>query len=212
MSDSCAEWLTAVGTIGAVLVALFGEPFTRWWRKPRLEVEFEQDEPFCRHSRIAAEIDHRTGKRTAIAPRRPAYWIRLRIKNSKKYRILGGSVARRCEGKLAAVRDANLERRPEYDPVGLHWVSRGRQSPQAYDTIDLNYDEEEYLNLFHTEEGRQVALIDTDPELRGTPPILLPGEYYLDITIYGGNFSPLPTRFHVVWDGKKWDGMKITKL
>jgi len=210
--DSLADWLTALGTVGAVLVALFREPLMAWWRSPRLEVEFEQDEPFCRHSKIAAEVDHRTGEVRDVRPPCPAYWIRLRLKNSKRFRILGGSVAKKCEGKLAAVRAARLERQPEYDPAVLHWVSRGRRGAHAYESIDLNYGEEEYLNVFHTEEARLVAFIDTDPELRGTPSVLPPGEHYLDITIYGENFGPVQTRLHVQWDGERYDRITVIKL
>ena len=41
------EWLTAIGTLAAVLVALFAETFWRWWRRPVLRAHVRKDDAGC---------------------------------------------------------------------------------------------------------------------------------------------------------------------
>ena len=54
-SPSLPDWLTAVGTILAVVVALFIAFYGALRRRrdrPILSVEFDNREPFCRHAKI----------------------------------------------------------------------------------------------------------------------------------------------------------------
>lgn len=40
------DWLTAIGTMGAVLVALFWHPIRKWWNKPQINISIANEEPF----------------------------------------------------------------------------------------------------------------------------------------------------------------------
>lgn len=45
-SQIIPEWLTAIGTIGAVLVALLWNPFRKWWNRPKINMTIENIEPY----------------------------------------------------------------------------------------------------------------------------------------------------------------------
>jgi hypothetical protein len=40
------DWLTAIGTLGAVLVALFWNPIRKWWNRPQINITIANEEPF----------------------------------------------------------------------------------------------------------------------------------------------------------------------
>lgn len=40
------EWLTAIGTISAVLVALFLKPLINWWKRPQIRISYQNEPPF----------------------------------------------------------------------------------------------------------------------------------------------------------------------
>src|SRR6266849_6272550 len=71
------DWLTGIGTIAAVLVALllavFHEPLRRLFWHPTLEILVENEPPDCH---LTTLINVETGAQAAC------YYFRLRIKNS----------------------------------------------------------------------------------------------------------------------------------
>lgn len=46
MINNLPDWLTAFGTIGAVLVALFLKPFINWRNRPKIEIGYEDKSPY----------------------------------------------------------------------------------------------------------------------------------------------------------------------
>ncbi|MBE6322377.1 MAG: hypothetical protein E7073_05105 [Bacteroidales bacterium] len=40
------DWLTAIGTLGAVLVALFWSPIRKWWNRPEINMSIVNEEPY----------------------------------------------------------------------------------------------------------------------------------------------------------------------
>lgn len=40
-------WLGSIGTVGAVIYALFGAAMRRWFNKPKLELDISAKFPFC---------------------------------------------------------------------------------------------------------------------------------------------------------------------
>ena len=40
------DWLTAIGTLGAVLVALFWSPIRKWWNRPQINMSIANEEPY----------------------------------------------------------------------------------------------------------------------------------------------------------------------
>ena len=46
MTNELPNWLTAFGTIGAVLAALFLKPFSNWWNRPKINIHYEDRSPY----------------------------------------------------------------------------------------------------------------------------------------------------------------------
>jgi len=47
VKTTVVDWLTAIGTIGAVIVALFKDSVLQYWRRPILNVEISNENPYC---------------------------------------------------------------------------------------------------------------------------------------------------------------------
>ena len=92
--------VTALSTLGAVLVALFAvfwPTIQKRRNRPILAFEFDNTEPFCR--RTVGLMDLSTRQMQKLN----SYHVRLRIRN------IGKSIARKCEGKLIAIAHKDLE-------------------------------------------------------------------------------------------------------
>lgn len=213
LKESPYEVLIALGTLGAVAVALFAvfwPSIIAWWKKPRLKFEFENKEPFCRHTFGKTSLD------TGMTLRVNSYYVRLRIKN------IGRSIARRCEGKLVAIAHKDLKSlRQDFDPVVLHWVGSdtfirnfggGITSIQQSKnfTIDINSKEYEYLDLISIDENSNHYLIQAiDYDIpRGI--VLDPqrDDYYFLVTAYAENSNPISEIYKVI-DGQTYDSVKL---
>ena len=48
VKTTVVDWLIALGTIGAVIVVLFKDSVLRYWRRPILNVEMSNENPYCR--------------------------------------------------------------------------------------------------------------------------------------------------------------------
>jgi hypothetical protein len=81
LANFIVQLFVAIGTLGAVVVALFLGLF----QKPTLKIEFEQKEPYCRKTIF------RLGAHEGLFSR---YWIRIKVTNE------GRKVAKKCQGKL----------------------------------------------------------------------------------------------------------------
>jgi hypothetical protein len=178
MAES-AEWITAAATMSAVIVALFVAflpSFRRRYNKPKLKVDFKNEEPFCRNAILindAAQIKH--------------YWVRVRISN------VGRSVARNCRGKLIRIRDANtMEERKDFDPAILRWVT-GQGKP-----IDLPYKDREYLNILFTRQNDPLHLVidAEDKEPRAINLFPERKDYILDMIFYADNVESITESFY----------------
>ena len=171
------ELFTVIGIIVAAIVAIivaFIPSIMRRYNRPKFSIEFENEEPFCRVTDLVGG-----GK---------AYWIRLRVRN------VGRSIARRCEGKIVRITDAETkEDRKDFDPMVLRWVST-----QAYEPIDINKSESEYLDLvYRTTKDDRTIFIAANPKLRlGInlgPPLK---DYIFHVTISGENVEPLQKSYY----------------
>lgn len=118
-SPSITDWLTAIGTVGAVIVALFIAFLSNLldkYREPKLTIEFENKEPYCRHAKIlnenVADMIEKAKTPQGYANIEPPmrYFLRLRIRNS------GKSIAREVEVKLVRILDVDSKKEmSDYD-------------------------------------------------------------------------------------------------
>lgn len=206
MKSTSYEELTAVGTLLAVVVALFVAflPYIiGWLRRPKLILKFKNAEPFCRHT--GALIDLGTGN---VIPR-SSYHVRLRILNE------GYLLARTCEVKLVAICDQNITNlRSDFDPVVLHWVgsdnlvtnsgSAGRSIQYSRNpSVNINSREYEYVDFLSTNSGStvfEIQAIDRDI-LRGTNLDPQLDAYFFLVSIYSENSSAKSTILKTVLHG-----------
>src|SRR4029077_1451997 len=78
------DWLTAIGTVGAVVLVLFKDWVYAWWKRPQLEVRFTPSRQ-CFH------------KTTGGVPAKDLFYYRLQVANT------GRSAARNVEVFARAV-------------------------------------------------------------------------------------------------------------
>jgi len=217
----------AGGIVGSIMIIAL-QKICEWLERPRLSIEFEQKEPFCREATIQ-------GSGTQ------SYWIRIKVKNE------GRTVAKRCVGKLMEIRkieNGNEEILTSFDPSALRWVAfkdierlaiDGKKNGKKYSdkqyngwfkkigTLDINRAEYEYLNVVYTIE-KMGALGElhrpgpdpffhvsvTDPEPRGIETKYRKGTYILKITIYSENADPESREFCLEWNSI-WNEIKMRK-
>lgn len=182
--------MAMVSLIIAALVAIaviYREFIHAWFVRPELKVTFSLEEPISRKATLP------NGKES--------FWPRLRIVNN------GRSVARKCEGILAEVRNPNGELDKRYDPLTLRWAIAPING--GLEPLDIARNRVIDLNTFFTIEGASKAQFETHADPRGVPLYLEPGNYWLRIVIYGDNFKPVEKGYAVHWDGKDYKGVDM---
>jgi hypothetical protein len=166
--ESLANWLTAIGTLLAVIAAVIlsaAPQIAARLTRPIFKVDFKNEEPYCRTTM-------------------EGYWIRLRVVNS------GKSVAKNCEGKMVRIIDASTKQeRKDFDPIVLRWVGSTIDKP-----IDINRNEDEYLDIIQTNAliEKQFLIRAAGVEKNPMGINLHPprGDYFLHVELYGANVEP----------------------
>src|SRR6266436_3988111 len=80
--STLAQWFAAIGTLLAVLVALFKDPFLAWRRRPQLDAKCTKDSPWTVRQTILVS-DRNTGN---VLWTGECYYVRAEVKNSGKTR------------------------------------------------------------------------------------------------------------------------------
>lgn len=200
--DLLPLWLSALGTMLLALITFVIAIVIPWWRKPKFKIEFGNTEPFCRETTLAVSGEVQSNITPAI-PLTLAYWLRLRVTNS------GKSVARRCIGKLAKVKDDSGKELTNHDPVILHWVGTSWDD-MPFRPIDLNQGEHEFLDvLVARTDYRGKVLICTDAYARGIPKDLSTSTRRIQITIYGDNVEPRTKEYRLTWGTSDYKDIRL---
>ena len=129
--------LAGITTISVILTY-----YLNVYLKPKLQIKFDQVEPFCRFSHIPTEllqlqvifgkhwktmgqkwldglIEYLNKKGKPFNPQNikiPGFWVRVKVENK------GKKAAYRCVGKLVEIKNENGETLRDFDAVVLHWV------------------------------------------------------------------------------------------
>jgi len=208
------QWVGGLAAAAAVVLALFRDYIRAWWRRPRLQIDFENRGPFCRNPTIVE-----TGKR--------GYWIRVKVTND------GGSVAKGCIGKLMQMRDANRCPLPLFDAMALRWVDAlpkhllvtaitgkgvgvmvGQEAiHEIYNPVmDLTPHDSTFLNIVNTEQGTDEFRVNAaDPRPRGVFFTYRRGEYFLSLRILSENADPISKEYRLVWEGD-YDNIRMEEV
>lgn len=120
--STVTDWLTSIGTISAVAVALsiaiWGDWMKALFAKPRLVVTIAMRPPDCHKIQVQYTVPGRESF-PAMQMSRIAYWFRLSVGN------LGRATARNVEVRLLSLQiqgpDGIFEADPSFIPLGLNW-------------------------------------------------------------------------------------------
>jgi hypothetical protein len=189
--------LSAIGTLGLALLVVYKDILSR----PIIDIEFEQEEPFCRQGLSPTGSAPGPGLPT---PTTNGYWIRIRVINH------GRTAANKCEGRLVEIRLPNGQLFQPFDPVVLHWVGRN-----DFNRININSHDFEYLDVLYTLNGNPDTIINC-PESRplgALPPrgirtVLPAGNYRIRLSISSENARPITRDYLVDWNGT-WNQIAI---
>jgi len=125
------EWWLAIGTVSAIVVALFGEIVWAWLRRPKLDLSIKIRRPDCVKTTLTDQNDRVLAE---------AYYFRLLVKNHGKRRAEDVEVY--AEGLEM---DENGEFKPvtEFPPMDLKWSHIGKPiqsiAPGLQKHCDLGY-------------------------------------------------------------------------
>lgn len=167
----------------SVLVALFGQWVNERWRRPRLVMTFNRQDPFCRYTLV-----------NWPGGARKAYWARVRVTNE------GVSPALGLRGKLVAIRTDGTQRF-DVDPMALRWA--GVPDALGFDPIVLARGQHEYLNVAYVVQGESEIQIPTFPGFApGHRTTLEPNrEHKLEISVFADNAEPMTTALSMTYRG-----------
>ncbi len=158
--------LSAVGTVGAVLITLFWEPFRNRRAAPLLEIRFGNEWPF---------VKDKNGESI----------FRLRIKN------IGKSEAKNCTVKLMAVAANDFLRIiTDKDPLPLKWSNA--YSAEIVKT--LSSQAHEYIDFISVQNNNEECFVILLQDPLNKRPYSFPSrdQFYFFIIAYSENCNSVP--------------------
>lgn len=175
-SSSYDFWI-ALGTLGAVIVALFGERFWKLIEGPRIKIEFDKDSERCFRWAIATPNIQDEG----VIRNVKKYYFRLKITNT-------GGVAKKLRVR-ADIKDKNGNEVERFEPSTLRWINGKEET-------DLLRGESEYVNLLsqlvdHPEIRNRLTIEISDNSPRGIAWDRKLDIYKYSVTVYGENINPV---------------------
>jgi len=200
--DTWATVAVAIGTIGAVLYALFRDAVVTPRRRPKLDLRFDRSGNDQVILGTAAGVD--------------AASVRLRVANEKKKDTADDVVVMVTElRRLPDSEDATAEARP----LGLPLAWSGSNPPLT--VVSVHPGSERHVDLLHVDlidrdEGEVARLqVDLTPRPASGHDSLEPGSYEIDVEIRARNADAIRYAISVAWDGEcvggaaMWDHLRV---
>ena len=190
-----------VTTFLAVLVALFGEMFREWFKKPNISLKFDKKSDRCfRYATVPSDIIQ-VEQRNPFKNVERAYY-RLKVKNE-------GGLAKNVKIKID-IFDSEEKEIQFFEPSTLRWISGKEREDLTKEevnyvnicsqVIDHETFSQENINGFLVPGAKEtisrrlrVELFDTSQ--RGIIWDLPRDNYMFKIMVYGDNFDPLRKNF-----------------
>lgn len=175
------EAAAAIGTVGAVIVALLLGVALPWFRRPCLKIDYQPRDPYCRDAPLPQGL--------------PAHWVRVKVTNK------GRGAAKRCIGKMIAVYGVDGRPRADRDPMRLYWADASWKQPP--EPLDLARDESEYLGVVYAhKDNPSAALISTHGGGSGFRKELEAGQSHrVRLAVYADNAKPETAEFLITYGG-----------
>jgi len=187
--------LTAIGTIGVVLWAIFQQGILTWWQRPKLQIMPSEWKP--PYFRSAPEVNRNTGESVGLG-----YYVTITLKN------MGETIAKNCQPLLTAMGRINADKWQKEEnwlPLSLRWTldelsERTAGKPTA--ERDLVPHRPYQFSLGH------VSTADPDNftlaviiRPTGQQTVFPPGEYCFEINVFAERIRPISKYFFLQWDG-----------
>ncbi len=196
-----------LAAIGGAAVALIGKEFLEWYKRPRLQIDFEE-----REREKPCVVDFNDEGMTATDRTYRIKYLRLIVRNK------GKKPAMDCEAKLAITTD--IESDITNNKVALHWSRRdpvfyrrdtfSDNAEKVFAPINLNINDEEIVDVLKLSYSySNMPDVDHSPKrhttIESVSPrqlVLQPGTIYRGtVTVYSSNTNPKSFKFKVNWDG-----------
>jgi len=206
------SWVVPVlSAIGGAAVALIGREFIEWYRRPKLNIDFEE-----REGQKPYNPDYYDETLPALASGLTfrAKYLRLIVRNN------GHKPTMDCEAKLELFAENEIT-----SNTTIHWSRRDPalyskygeggallsiETEKVYAPISLNINDKEIVDVFRVIYSVSIVL-EADHTPRAYPYIesvslrqivLQPNNtYHCKVTVYASNTVPKSFNFKVNWDG-----------
>ena len=187
-----ASWTSAIGTLLAVVVALFKEDIVRHWRKPKLQAIIRLSAPDC-HKTTLTFFDPKTG---TVLANPDCYYFRLWVENKGKTRADRVQVF--VSRLLRKHADGTFREELSFLPMNLRWShSQMKQggpeifaegiSPKMGKHCDFGHIVDPKIQNIN---GKTVMTLDLEIAPNTGSHIIPPGEYHIELKIAASNATP----------------------
>jgi hypothetical protein len=196
--SSLAQWFAAVGTILAVIVALFKDWIRATWNRPLLNAVCENRSPWTIKTRV-----HVLSSSQQILWEGDCYWVRIEVKNSGKSRAEKVQVyASRLE-KLSL--DDKFEEIESFIPLNMKWSNSPPNAPvitldgisptmSAFcDAVSLSdpANPTETVRPPGAKDGETLGYLQLEVAPNSGSHILAKGKYMVTLLIAAANVTPI---------------------
>jgi hypothetical protein len=207
--STLAQWFGALGTLLAVLVALFKDPFLAWRRKPQLDAKCTKDSPWTVRTEIIV-YDKNAGN---ILWTGGCYYVRIEVGNSGQTRAEKVQVYASKLAKLAA--DGKFEDIQAFIPLNMRWANSPPTAASAVldgispkmgafcDIVSLSNPANPYQGRpTGTQPNVTVGQLQLEVEPTNRSHLLAPGKYRLTLRIAAANVKPVDKVFQFMHTGR----------
>jgi hypothetical protein len=182
LDSGVTDWLTAIGTVGAVALALFFAFVEKIWQRPRLEISVNFKPPDCGMG----------------VPHSKALFLRLRVANR------GRSAARSLEATIQQMcqREGDFWIQvPSFLPSNLLWTHVSAPIlPNLLPGLERNLDLAQILEPTKPSLARLAFILSVVPAREYN--VLDPGAYRFSVTVGAENAKAVTQVFELTLSGK----------
>ncbi|NEX13617.1 MAG: hypothetical protein C1941_02795 [Prosthecochloris sp.] len=206
----------AVGTLGAVIVALFQNPFLKWWNRADLCVSIKNIEPYCQSVPQFIRKKLFWGGVEKVSNGNAIY-LRLKVEN------IGSTTATNVAVYAKKLIGKNASRKIDWNPaMNLSWSNEGKERRLFYPHISPGV--EKYCDVgficdpaFRKSDSRYNGAVVQDGKYNIDEPacylsvayplgdyehIIGPGEYQLDLIVSSDNAKRVEKS--ICFEFKEW--------
>lgn len=204
--STLAQWVGAIATSSAVIVALFKDEVFRHFRRPKLGIRIMPEPPDCLFSPMTVSAEG------ALVWSGNSYWLRLWIQNTGMFRAEQVQVF----ASTLLKRDANREFKPvgDFIPMNLRWSNaRDWRNPEIFaqgisrnmgkhcDLCSIS-DPANPTDELKGYKGQCVAALQLEVYPTGNRHRLPPGDYVLELIVGAANADPVTIHLGLNLTGK----------